>query len=98
MKRRPLFRPAVQDAHSDPVLPEIDRRHQWQNHIVQGHGDGSRNFVAFAYPRHADGQEGFHAPERSEAKENSDRRTERDRMRRVRNRHQRHMMRSQPSF
>ena len=96
MKGSPLFRPAVQHAHANPVLPEIDRRHQRQNYIVQRHCDRGRNFVAFAKPRHADGEQSFHAPERGEAEKNSDGGSEGDRVRRIRNRHQCHMMGSQP--
>lgn len=72
MKGSSLFGSAVEDAHADPVLPEIDCGHQWQYDVVQGHRDGRGYFVAFEYPRHRDREQRFHAPERGEAKKNSD--------------------------
>ena len=65
---------------------------------MQRHRDCRCGFVAFEYPRDRDREQGFHAPKRGEAKENSDRRAQSYGMRRVRNRHQGHVMRSQPRF
>src|SRR4029077_6017431 len=88
-----MFRSAMKDSHTDPVLPEVDRWHQRQDYVVQGNGDSSCDLVGLKYPRDSDGKQRFQTPKRGKSKENSDGRTEGDRMRRVGDRHQVHVMR-----
>jgi hypothetical protein len=98
MKRCAMLRSAVKDSHADPVLPEVNRWHQRQEYVVQGDGDRSCDLVGLKYPRHPDGKQRFQTPKRGKSKENSDGRTEGDRMGRIRDRHQGHVMRGQPPF
>lgn len=65
---------------------------------MQRNRDGGRDLVRFKKPRYADGEQGFHAPQGRESKKNSDGRAERDRVRRISQRHQRHVMGRQPFF
>ena len=96
MKRCAMFRSAVKDSHADPVLPEVNRWHQRQEYVVQGDGDRRCDLVGLKYPRYPDGKQRFHTPKRGKSKENSDGRTEGDRMGRIGDRHQGHVMRRQP--
>ena len=93
-----MFRSAVKDSHADPVLPEVNRWQQRQEYVVQGDGDRSCDLVGLKYPRYPDGKQRFQTPKRGKSKENSDGRTEGDRMGRIGDRHQGHVMRPQPGL
>lgn len=80
------------------ILGNINRRHRPNGDIVHGDRDRSCDFVATENPRHGDRQQRLEWIERREAKKNSDRRPERDGMRRIRDRQQRHVMRHQPAL
>ena len=86
----------MQNPVADLVFPPVDRGHEGQDDIVQSHGNRRRDLVAPEDPGDRDGKQRFQAPERGEAEKDSDGGTECDRMRRVSNRHQRHVVRSQP--
>ena len=98
MKGRSTLGPAVKRSHANPVLPEIDRWHQRQDYVVQSNRDSGCNLIAFKNPRHRDGKQRFQAPKRRKSEEDSYGRTKGNGMRRVRNGHQRHMMRRQPAL
>ncbi len=65
---------------------------------MQRYGDCRRDLVAATYPCERDGKQRFQAPERRKAKKNSNGRAEGDGVRRVRDGHQRHVVRDQPAL
>jgi len=69
-----------------------------QPNNIAGGGDGGGNLIGAANPGDCDGEQSLHAPERGKAKKDTNSRAKRDRVRRVVNRHQRHVMRRQPLF
>ena len=83
----------MQNPVADLVFPPVNRGHERQNDIVQSHRNRRCDFVASEDPGDRDGKQRFQAPERGEAEKDSDGGTEGDRMRRVSNRHQRHVVR-----
>ena len=80
------------------VFGNVNRRHRPNPHIVQCDRNGSSDLVAATNPRCGDRQQRFERVERSETKKYSDGRTECNGVRRVRDGHQRHMMRDQPAL
>jgi len=80
------------------VFGDIDRRHRPDHDIVQRYCDRGRNFVAPRNPRHGNRQQCLKRIQRREPEEDSDGRPESNRVRRVGDRHQRHVMRDQPAL
>lgn len=78
------------------VLGDVERGHRPNHDVVERHRDCGCDFIATENPRHSDRQQRLERIERGEAEEYSDSRPERDRVWRVSNRHQRHVMRSEP--
>ena len=89
---------AIQDPAPELVLGKIKSRHRPNHDVVQRHRYRSSDFVATANPRHGDRQQRLERIQRREAKENSDGRPESDRVRRVRDRHQSHVMCDEPAL
>ena len=87
---------AIQDPAPELVLGKIKSRHRPNHDVVQRHRYRSRDLIAAAGPRHSNRQQRLERIQRREAKENSDGRPESDGMRRVRDRHQSHVMCDQP--
>ena len=78
------------------VFGDIDCRHCPDQNIVQRYRNRGSDLVAAENPRYSDRQQRLQRIQRGEPEENSDRRPESDRVRRVGDRHQRHVMRNQP--
>src|SRR2546422_5577712 len=87
---------AMEDNRSDEILPVVNRWQERQDNIMKCHRYRRSNFVASTQPCYRDGKQCLQAPKRGEAKENADGRAQCDRMRRVGNRHQGHVMLDQP--
>ncbi len=88
----------IQDPASKLILGEIQRRHCPNHYVVQRDSDRSCDLVAAENPSHSDRQQRLQWIQRGEAKENSDCRPQRDRVWRVGDRHQGHVMRDQPAL
>ncbi len=88
----------IQDPASKLILGEIQRRHGPNHYVVQRDSDRSGDLIAAANPGHGDRQQRLQWIQRGEAKENSDRRPERNRVRGVGDRHQSHVMRDEPAL
>ena len=73
----------MQRPETDLVFPEVDRRHEWQDEVVQLHADRRGDLVAFAYLGYSDREKRLQAPVGREAKKDPDRHPECDRVRRV---------------
>ena len=86
----------IQDPASKLILGEIQRRHCPNHYVVQRDSDRSCDLVAAENPSHSDRQQRLQWIQRGEAKENSDRRSERNGVRRVGDRHQGHVVRNKP--
>ena len=86
----------VQDPIANLVFGQIDRRHEWQDDIMQRDTDRGGDFVAVEQPGNANGEQCLHAPQRSESEENADRYPQRDGMRRILNGNQMLVVRSPP--
>jgi hypothetical protein len=86
----------IQDPTPKLILSDIQRRHGPNHYVVQRHSNRSCDLVATADPCHSNRQQRLQRIQRGEAKENSDRRPKRDRVRRVGDRHQGHVMRDEP--
>ena len=89
---------AIQDPAPELVLGKIKSRHRPNHDVVQRHRYRSRDLITAAGPRHSNRQQRLERIQRREAKENSDGRPESDGMRRVRDRHQRHVVRDKPAL
>jgi len=89
---------ATQSPASQLILGKIERGHRPNGDVVHRHGNRSCDLVATANPRHSNRQQRLERIERREAKKNSDRRPESDGVRRISNRHQRHVMRREPAL
>ena len=87
-----MRRGAAQGPAAELVFSQIDGRHRENRDIVHRHRDRRRDFVTSTYPRHGNRQQCFETVERREAKKNSDRRSKRDRVRCVHDRHERHVV------
>ena len=94
----PLRHWAMQDPATELVFGEIDRRHYPDQNIVQRNRNRGSDLVAAKNPRYGDRQQCLQRIQRTETEENSDRRPESDRVRRIGDRHQRHVMRDQPAL
>ncbi len=90
---RPTQSPATQF-----VLCEINRWHRKNDHVVQCNGNGSSDLVAATNPCRGDRQQRLERVKRSKTEKYSDGRTECNGVRRVRDRHQRHVVRDQPAL
>ncbi len=88
----------IQNPTSELILGDIQRRHCPNHYVVQRHCDRSSDFVATANPRHGDRQQRLQRIQRGEAEKNADGRSERNRVRRVRDCQQRHVMRNKPAL
>ncbi len=86
----------IQDPTSELILGEIQRGHCPNHYVVQRHSNRGCDLIAAANPRRGDRQQCLQRIQRRETKENSDRGSERDGVRRIRDRHQCHVMRSKP--
>jgi len=86
----------IQNPAPELVLGKIKSRHRPNHDVVQRHRYRSRDLIAAAGPCHSNRQQRLERIQRREAKENSDGRPESDGMRRVRDRHQSHVMCDQP--
>ncbi len=80
------------------VFGNVNRRHRPNPHVVQCDGNGSSDLVAATNPCCGDRQQRLERVERSETEKYSDSRTECNGMRRVRDGHQRHVVRDQPAL
>ncbi len=80
------------------VFGNVKRRHRPNPHVVQRNGDGSGDLVAATNPCCGDRQQRLERVERSKTKKYSDGRTECNGVRRVRDGHQRHVVRDQPAL
>jgi hypothetical protein len=80
------------------LLGKLNGRHHKNQDIMHRHGDRGGDLVTSTYPRDDDGKKRFQTPKRCESEKNSDGGAERDRVRRVRHRHQRHVVIGQPLF
>jgi len=89
---------AIQAPAPQLILGKIKRGHRPNGDVVHRHGNRSCDLIATANPRHSDRQQGLERIQRRETKENSDRRPESNRMRRVSDRHQRHVVRDKPAL
>ena len=87
-RRRAMQAPAAQ-----MVFGNVNRRHRPNHYVVQCDRNGSSDLVAATNPCHGDRQQRLERIERSETEKYSDGRTECNRMRRVRDGHQRHVVR-----
>ena len=73
----------LQGPITELVFPPINCRHKRQYQIVELHADSRGNFVTLKEPGHRDRKKGLQTPERGKTKEDPDRQSHRDRMRRV---------------
>jgi hypothetical protein len=89
---------AIEAPAPQMVFGNIDRGHRPNQDIVQRHRYRSCNFVASENPSHSDRQQRLEWIQRGEAKENSDRRSERNGVRRVGDCHQGHVVCDQPAL
>ena len=80
------------------VFGDIECGHRPNHYVVQRHRNSSGNLIAAENPGHRNRQQCLERIQRGEAKENSDGRPERDGVRRVDDRHQRHVMRNEPAL
>ena len=80
------------------ILGKIDRGHRPNSDVVHRHRNRSCDFVATANPRHGDRQQRLQRIQRGEAEKNADGRSERNRVRRIGDRHQGHVMRDEPAL
>jgi len=80
------------------VFGDIDCRHCPDQNIVQRYRNRGSDLVAAENPRYNDRQQCLQRIQRREAEENSNTRSESDGVRRVGDRHQRHVMRDQPTL
>ena len=80
------------------VFGNIERGHGPNHYVVQRHRNSSGNFIAAENPGRRNRQQCLERIQRGKAKENSDGRPERDGVRRIGDRHQRHVMRDQPAL
>ena len=94
----PLRHWAMQYPATELVFGEIDCRHYPDQNIVQRYRNRRSDLVAAENPRYGNRQQRLQRIQRSESEEDSDRRPESDRVRRVGDRHQRHVMRDQPAL
>ena len=94
----PLRRWPIQYPATKLIFGDIDSRHREDHDVVQCHRNRRRDFIATANPRYADRQQRLDWIQRRESEENSNGRSESDRVRRVSDRHQRHVMRDQPAL
>ena len=92
-KMHTLGRGAMEAPAPQVIFGNVNRRHRPNQYVIQSHSNRSRDLIAPANPGHDDRQQRLDRIQRGEAKENSDRRPERDGVRRVGYRHQRHVMR-----
>src|SRR2546428_4503102 len=95
-KMHTLGRWAMQAPAPQLVFGKIKSRHRPNHDVVQRHRNRSRDLIAAAGPRHSNRQQRLERIQRREAKENSDARPESYGMRRVRDRHQSHVMCDEP--
>ena len=86
----------MQSPATNLVFRKINSRHDEDQDIVQSDGNRRRNLVTSTYPGHRDRQQCFYAPKRGEAKKNSNRGPERNRVRCVGDGHERHVMFGEP--
>jgi len=93
VRRRAAEAPAPQ-----MVFGNVNRRHRPNHYVVQCDRNGSSDLVAATNPRCGDRQQRFERVERSETEKYSDGRTECNGVRRVRDGHQRHVVRDQPAL
>ena len=84
---------AIEYPATELVFGDIYRWHYPDQNIVQRYRNRGSDLVATKNPCHSDRQQRFKRIQRCEPEENSDRRPESDRVRRVGDRHQRHVMR-----
>ena len=80
------------------VFGDIDCRHCPDQNIVQRYRNRGSDLVAAENPRYANRQQRLQRIQRGESEENSDRGPQSNRVRRVGDRHQRHVMRDQPAL
>lgn len=80
------------------IFGDVNRRRRPNHHVVQRDRNGSSDLIAATNPCDPDRQQRLERIKRREAKEDPDSRTEGDGVRRVRDRHQRHVMRDQPAL
>ena len=97
-KMYPLRRWAIKYPATELVFGDINCRHYPDQNIVQRYRNRGSDLVAAANPRYNDREQRLQRIQRTEPKENSDRRAESDRVRRIGDRHQRHVMRDQPAL
>src|SRR6266446_2129374 len=94
MRRRgPMQGPAA-----NFIFRKVNSRHHENQDVMYRDRNRGGDLVTSTYPGHGNGKQGFQTPKRRESKENPDGRTEGDGMRRVRHRHQRHVMLGQPAL
>ena len=93
MRHRAMQAPATQ-----MVFGDVNRRHRPNHHVVQCDRDGSSNLVAATNPRCGDRQQRLERVERREAEKYSNGRTECNRVRRVRDGHQRQLVCDEPAL
>jgi len=94
----PMRQRSMQCPTAELVFTKVDRGHEENEHIVKSHSDRGSDFVAAQNPSEQNREQGFQWIKRSESKENSNGRAERDRMWRVRHRNERHVMVDEPTF
>ena len=80
------------------VFGDIECRHCPDQNIVQRNRNRRSDLIAAENPRYGDRQQCLYRIQRSEPEENSDRGPQSYRVRRVGDRHQRHVMRGQPAL
>jgi len=93
MRGRAMEGPATQ-----MVFGNVNRRHRPNHYVVQCDRNGGSDLIAATNPCHGDRQQRFERVERSKTEKYSDGRTECNGVRRVRDGHQRHVVRDQPAF
>jgi len=80
------------------VFGNVNRRHRPNPHVVQRNGDGSSDLVAATNPCCGDRQQRLERVKRSKTEKYSNGRTKCNGVRRVRDGHQRHVVRDQPAL
>ena len=94
----PMRGRAMQAPAAQMIFGNVNRRHRPNQYVVQCHCNGSSDLVAATNPCHGDRQQRLERVERSETEKYSDGRTECNGVRRVRDGHQRHVVRDQPAL
>src|ERR1700737_1432440 len=89
---------SLQNPASQVVFNEGDWGKSKNGDVVDSPRNRGRHFIASTYPSGRDRQKRFKGIERRESKKDADGGAQRDRMRRVRDRHQRDVMLAQPLF